>query len=235
MDGLHDANAASASSPIPPLLRREKQHNRRLPAGTPLGDFRILREVGRGGMGVVYEAEQISLGRRVALKVLPFAATLDAAAAAAVPERGAGGGPACTTRNIVPVYAVGCERGVHYYAMQFIDGQTLAALIRDLRQAAGDGRTAHRPAGGLTSRAGRRPLPGGRARHRSRRVRPTDAGRTSARWPGSGCRRPRRWSTPTSWASSTATSSRPTCCWTARGNLWVTDFGLAQLPEPTPA
>jgi hypothetical protein len=42
-----------------------------------LGDFRIVREIGRGGMGVVYEAEQLSIGRRVALKVLPFAAMLD--------------------------------------------------------------------------------------------------------------------------------------------------------------
>jgi WD40 repeat protein/serine/threonine protein kinase len=101
-----------------------------------LGDFRILREVGRGGMGVVYEAEQISLGRRVALKVLPFAATLDpkqlqrfkieAQAAAHLHHQ-----------NTVPVYGVGCERGVHYYAMQYIEGQTLAALIRELRQLAG--------------------------------------------------------------------------------------------------
>ncbi|HEV3497320.1 MAG TPA: hypothetical protein VHA34_13320, partial [Actinomycetes bacterium] len=44
----------------------------------PLGDFRLVREIGRGGMGVVYEAVQRSLGRRVALKVLPFAAALDA-------------------------------------------------------------------------------------------------------------------------------------------------------------
>src|SRR6202011_6108811 len=47
-------------------------------AGTAqLGDFRLIREGGRGGMGVGYEAEQVSLGRRVALKVLPFAATMD--------------------------------------------------------------------------------------------------------------------------------------------------------------
>src|SRR5207244_4066358 len=95
-------------------------------AGTlPLGDFRLIREVGRGGMGVVYEAEQLSLGRRVALKVLPFAATLDArqlqrfraeAVAAASLHH----------PHIVQVYGVGCERGVHYYAMQFIDGPSLA-------------------------------------------------------------------------------------------------------------
>ena len=102
-------------------------------AGT-LGDFRLIREVGRGGMGVVYEAEQISLARRVALKVLPFAHTLDArqlqrfrteAQAAALLHH----------PNIVPVYAVGCDRGVHYYAMQFIDGQSLADVIAGLRDA----------------------------------------------------------------------------------------------------
>jgi hypothetical protein len=101
----------------------------------PLGDYQIVREIGRGGMGVVYEAVQISLGRRVALKVLPFAAALDpkqlqrfkneAQAAAQLQHQ-----------HIVPVHAVGCERGVHYYAMQFIDGQTLAEVIRDLRQRA---------------------------------------------------------------------------------------------------
>lgn len=101
-----------------------------------LGDFRIVREIARGGMGVVYEATQLSLGRRVALKVLPFAATLDArhlqrfkteAQAAALLHH----------TNIVPVYAVGCERGVHFYAMQLIEGQSLAVLIGQLRRQAG--------------------------------------------------------------------------------------------------
>src|SRR2546421_7146285 len=97
-----------------------------------LGDYHVLRVVGRGGMGIVYEAEQLSLNRRVALKVLPFAAALDprqlqrfkneAQAAAQLHHP-----------NIVPVYGVGSERSVHYYAMQFIDGRSLADLIEDMR------------------------------------------------------------------------------------------------------
>jgi serine/threonine protein kinase/WD40 repeat protein len=96
-----------------------------------LGDFRIIREIGRGGMGVVYEAEQILLRRRVALKVLPFAAVLDkrslqrfkneALAAASLDHP-----------NIVSVYFVGDERGVHFFAMQLIDGQSLAEVIAGL-------------------------------------------------------------------------------------------------------
>jgi serine/threonine protein kinase/Flp pilus assembly protein TadD len=102
----------------------------------PLGDFRIVREVGRGGMGVVYEAVQISLGRRVALKVLPFAAALDPRQLQRFKNEAQAAAHLHHT-NIVPVYGVGCERGVHYYAMQFIEGHTLAAMIHELRQLAG--------------------------------------------------------------------------------------------------
>lgn len=103
-------------------------------AARVLGDFQIVREVGRGGMGVVYEARQLSLDRRVALKVLPFAGMLDrrqlqrfkneAQAAAQLDHP-----------HIVDVIAVGCERAVHYYAMRFIEGQTLAQAIDELRRA----------------------------------------------------------------------------------------------------
>ena len=98
----------------------------------PLGDLRIVREVGRGGMGVVYEAVQISLGRRVALKVLPFAAAMDSKQLQRFKNEAQAAAHLHHT-NIVPVFGVGCERGVHYYAMQFIEGQTLAQVIADFR------------------------------------------------------------------------------------------------------
>jgi eukaryotic-like serine/threonine-protein kinase len=105
--------------------------------GTPatglLGDFRIIREAGRGGMGVVYEAEQVSLCRRVALKVLPFAATLDPRQLARFRVEAQAAAQLHHT-NIVPVFSVGVERGVHYYAMQFIEGQSLAEVIHERRQ-----------------------------------------------------------------------------------------------------
>jgi serine/threonine protein kinase/Flp pilus assembly protein TadD len=102
-----------------------------------LGDFRVLREIGRGGMGVVYEAEQMSLGRRVALKVLPFAAALDSQQLRRFKTEAQAAAQLHHT-NIVPVFWVGCEQGVHYYAMQFIEGRSLAEVIRELRQADGN-------------------------------------------------------------------------------------------------
>jgi tetratricopeptide (TPR) repeat protein/serine/threonine protein kinase len=103
-----------------------------------LGDFRILREIGHGAMGVVYEAEQMSLGRRVALKVLPFAAGLDPRQLQRFRNEAQAAAQLHHT-HIVPVHAVGYERGVHYYAMQYIAGQSLAMVIEELRRQANGG------------------------------------------------------------------------------------------------
>jgi eukaryotic-like serine/threonine-protein kinase len=96
-----------------------------------LGDFQLIRELGRGGMGVVYEAEQLSMGRRVALKVLPFAAMVQAQALQRFRNE-VRAAAALTHDHIVSVYSIGEERGVHYYAMQLIRGQSLAEVIAQL-------------------------------------------------------------------------------------------------------
>ena len=122
------AGRETASAPSP-------GRDPRLEAGV-LGDYRILREVGRGGMGVVYEAEQVSLGRRVALKVLPLAAALDSKRLQRFQVEAQAA--ACLHHtNIVPVHTIGCERGVPFYAMQFIEGRSLAQLIAELRRLEG--------------------------------------------------------------------------------------------------
>ena len=123
---LSGTTSGPATALAEPSLRTESR----------LGDYHILREIGRGGMGVVYEAQQVSLGRRVALKVLPYSAAADpkqrqrfhieAQAAAQLHHP-----------HIVPIFGVGCDSGIHYYAMQFVDGLSLSSIIRDLRS--GDG------------------------------------------------------------------------------------------------
>lgn len=105
----------------------ESAHSKRL------GDFEIGPEVGRGGMGVVYDAQQISLDRKVALKVLPFAAVWDEKQVARFRNE-ARAAAQLHHPNIVPVFAVGEERGVHFYAMQFIAGRSLEDVIDELRR-----------------------------------------------------------------------------------------------------
>jgi len=107
-----------AASPSAPALRQ-------------VGDYRVIREVGRGGMGVVYEAEQVSLGRRVALKILPGVVAKDRKAVERF-RREARAAARLHHTNIVPVFEVGRDGEVVFYAMQFIQGQGLDVVIDEL-------------------------------------------------------------------------------------------------------
>jgi eukaryotic-like serine/threonine-protein kinase len=115
-----------------------------------LGDFRIVREIGRGGMGIVYEAEQPELGRRVALKALSWAAALDPRAIQRFRLEAQVVGWLQHPR-IVPIYAVGVADDVPYFAMQYIEGKSLSALILEMRRLA-EQRACD--AGGCNSREG---------------------------------------------------------------------------------
>jgi tetratricopeptide (TPR) repeat protein/serine/threonine protein kinase len=137
------------------LADASRPGNARLVAGTigdipspsclgELGDFRLVREIGRGAMGIVYEAVQISLNRPVALKVMPFAATLDHKQLQRFKNEAQAAAQLHHT-NIVPVYFVGCERGVHFYAMQYVEGRNLADVIAELRGQADNARTTPQP------------------------------------------------------------------------------------------
>jgi serine/threonine protein kinase len=118
-----------------------------------LGDYRILREIGRGGMGVVYEAEQEALGRRVALKVLLGPAAQDSKLLARFRRESRTAAQLHHT-NIVPVFDVGQQGNLCYYAMQFIRGQALDEVFRELQRLRaeskpGSAKEAAAPAGAL--------------------------------------------------------------------------------------
>ncbi len=101
-----------------------------------IGDFRILRVIGQGGMGIVYEAQQESLGRHVALKVLPPAVSARSNYRERF-QREARAAAQLHHTNIVPIFGVGEDEGVLYYAMQFIQGQALDAVLEDVRRIRG--------------------------------------------------------------------------------------------------
>ena len=206
-----------------------------------LGDYDIVREIGRGGMGIVYEARQLSLNRQVALKVLPFAAMLDEKQIARFRNE-AQAAAQLHHPNIVPVYAVGQERGVHYFAMQYVPGQSLETAMHELRQEPRRTRQRRpsRPDGRRCD--GKSPAPTFQRRH-GRRVRRRDTATFAA------------------FSTKASTRSRGYCRSVARlmiqaaealqhaheygvihrdvkpsnllldrdGKLWVTDFGLARM------
>jgi serine/threonine-protein kinase len=147
-------------------VRQEKAEDRsgagprpRAPALEQIGDYRVLREIGRGGMGVVYEAEQVSLGRRVALKILPQQVARHPKMLERF-RREARAAARLHHTNIVPVFEVGREADVCYYAMQFIQGQGLDLVYDELRRRRGlakePSETGARPgAEGTATHAGR--------------------------------------------------------------------------------
>ena len=182
------------------------------PALAELGDYRLVRELGRGGMGIVYEAEQVSLGRRVALKVLPFAAALDPSQLRRFQTEAHAAAQLHHT-NIVPVFSVGCERGVYYYAMQFIDGRTLAQVVLDQQRAVPPGHEPSWPHSG--------PSALGTTSDRARFRLVAELGIQAAEALDHAHR-----------LGIVHRDIKPAnLLLDVRGNLWITDFGLARLQD----
>lgn len=211
-----------------------------------LGDYDIVREIGRGGMGIVYEARQLSLNRQVALKVLPFAAMLDEKQIARFRNE-AQAAAQLHHPNIVPVHAVGQERGVHFFAMQYVPGQSLEAALQELRNESSEKSPAAPRAGATTVARAGTGAHGAGASHAGLTVPNEPALRDTA--------------TFTAFSTRASTRSRGYCQSVARlmiqaadaiqhahdcgvihrdvkpsnllldrdGKLWVTDFGLARM------
>ncbi len=115
---LSDVRSAAADAGGPPHV---------------LGDFQLLRLIGRGGMGLVYEAQQRSLPRRVALKVLPLGGE-QAKERIARFRREVEATARLQHPNIVPVYETGQAGGFHYYAMPLLQGRSLHEVLRECRE-----------------------------------------------------------------------------------------------------
>ncbi len=132
-----------------PFEGRPRTRARPLPA---LQGFRMIREIGRGGMGVVYEAEEENLSRRVAVKILE-SHSLDDPRQVLRFEREAKAAGRLHHTNIVPVFEVGESQGTHFYVMQFIDGVGLDVVIDELRRLRRSGWSPHQANGPALSKS----------------------------------------------------------------------------------
>jgi len=139
--GEHSAWAEQLTALLPMLMQLEEVAQDTAPppapagvaAGRHLGQYRLVREIGRGGMGIVFEAEDEQLERRVAIKLLPPQAGLDGQMLERF-EREASAAARLSHPGIVPVYGVGEADGLHYFAMEFVDGETLDAVLDRVRE-----------------------------------------------------------------------------------------------------
>ncbi|HEY3395370.1 MAG TPA: serine/threonine-protein kinase [Lacipirellulaceae bacterium] len=191
-----------------------------------IGDYRILREIGRGGMGIVYEAHQKSLNRRVALKMLPFAAVLDQRQIARFRNE-AQAAAQLHHPNIVPVFAVGQEQGVYYYAMQYIDGQSLEQAIAELRDAPhGGALRSTKAAGAVNGSTTTVHREQAAARTSQRSIRDGDFFRTVARL---GMEAAEALQHAHEFGIVHRDVKPSNLLVDDQGKLWVTDFGLARM------
>ncbi len=235
----------------------EDRPRRRGPMPERLGDYRILREIGRGGMGIVYEAMQESLGRRVALKVLSRDRLLGPTALIRF-RREARAAALLHHTNIVPVFGVGEHEGVPYYAMQYIEGRSLDVVLRQLDGArresvrtrpATEAGSGHMPAGPHTGLLTRRYAERSDAAGAGEIVPPpaTETGGSDAEMASSpssipvlaelqSCRKVARMAMQAAEALAHAHAYgvvhrdiKPSnLLLDVQGTLWVTDFGLAK-------
>ncbi len=109
------------------------QDSATLPSLGTLGDYTLRRQIGRGGMGVVYEAWENSMDRRVALKVLPAGIAADTRASARFLREAQTAGK-LSHPNVVPVYFTGVKEQTPFYAMEYVEGETLAQILGKIKE-----------------------------------------------------------------------------------------------------